>query len=175
MLQRFIPDVRLLVTHSYPNTLTEATFHRRSIRTLSIEHVAPKTSTERVRDFRARQRAKLEAIDGGGGERDPETMLLPAIEATIGALKLDAGDGAAVALARTYARVIDEAQDQGYAARWIGPHLLDALIALRATPAARAVPLKSVGRAPGGTGANPNKVQQLRLDHMKVRGRRSQD
>jgi hypothetical protein len=127
-----------------------------------------KTSTERVRDFRARQRSKLEAIDGGNEPRDPETLLLPAVEEIVAALKLDPKDEAAAALAMTYARVIDDARDQGWAARWIGPHLLDALAALQATPASRAKLRKSVGRAAEG---RPNPIQQMRIDHLKQRGR----
>ncbi len=116
-----------------------------------------KTSTERVRDFRARQRARLEAVDGDAGPRDPDTLLLPAVETAVEALGLDGTDAAAAALAREYARTIDQARDSAYAYRWLGPLLLDCLESLGATPMARAK-LK-----PGTPGPQrPSQLDQLR-------------
>ena len=105
-----------------------------------------KTSTERVRDFRARQRAKLQAVDGGNESRDPPAPLLPVVEASIAALELGERDTAAAQLARRYAEVMDNAKDPVWATRWIGPLLLRSLEELGATPKSRPSAKKAPGR-----------------------------
>ena len=64
----------------------------------------------------------------------------------------------AVQLARRYAKVIDEARDAAWAARWIGPLLLACLAELGATPAAKAALDKAAKTPPQG----PNRLDQLR-------------
>jgi hypothetical protein len=114
------------------------------------------TSTERVRAFRARRAALLEA-EPYADRRDP-AELTRAVETTIAALPADDRDAAAVELALRYAVVIDRARDQAAALRVFGPLLQRALAALRATPASR--PARR--REPV---ARPNKVAQLRAAH----------
>ena len=94
------------------------------------------TPAERKAAQRARERARLE--EGEHVLRAVDDMLGPAIAQTIAALDLGPEHAAAVKLAERYAKVIDRAQDVGYAARWIGPLLLEVLAELGATPAARA-------------------------------------
>jgi hypothetical protein len=92
-----------------------------------------------------------------GHLRDAATLISPAVRETIAALAPGTdgaeADAAAVSLALQYARVIDESQghcrgcDDGdcrrgltsaWLLRWIGPLLLESLVQLGATPAARA-------------------------------------
>lgn len=115
------------------------------------------TSAERMRRLRARQAEGLEPA-GGRGLRDAAELLSPAVEETLAALKLTERDAAAAQLALGYARTIDEAQDPAYAMRHLGPLLLKALEALRATPAARGAVKPERGR--------PSKVTQLRAAHV---------
>ena len=63
-----------------------------------------------------------------------------AVDAAIGAMKLTPADDAAVALARFYAKAMEDAEDKQKAA-YLGPHLLNTLDALGGTPKAR----KSLG------------------------------
>jgi hypothetical protein len=106
------------------------------------------TPAERKRAQRARERAGLE--EGEQVLRAVDDMLGPAIAETIAALELGPEHAAAVKLAERYAKCIDRAQDVGYAARWIGPLLLDALDALGATPVARARLDKGQKQRPAG-------------------------
>lgn len=131
------------------------------------------TSTDRVRALRERRRRALEAEDAAQvALRPADDLLTPAIEATIDALDLDDQHGAAAQLARQYARTIDRAKDQAWAARWIGPLLLDALEQLGATPAAKAR-LSKTGRTPART-PGPNTIQRLRSEHQTARTKRGQ-
>lgn len=76
--------------------------------------------------------------------RDTSELLWPAVRATLASLDLKPEDDAAKKLAQRYAQVIDATPDarQEWAMRWIGPLLLDVLVQLQATPAARAQPGK---------------------------------
>ena len=94
------------------------------------------TSAERMRRLRERRAAALLPIDGQA-PRNAADLLAPAVEATLQALELGPADAAAAQLARRYARAIDQARDPAWAARWLAPPLLDALVQLGATPAAR--------------------------------------
>ena len=114
------------------------------------------TSTERMRAHRARRAKSLEP--GEHVLRHPDDMLEPALAQTLAALDLGGEHAAAVQLAMRYARVIDRAEDVAWAARWIGPLLLDCLTALGATPAAKAALDKGSKTAPQG----PNRLDQLR-------------
>jgi hypothetical protein len=89
-----------------------------------------------MRRLRERRAAGLLPVDGEP-PRPEDERLLPAVEETLAALELGEGDRAAAQLARRYAQVIDEARDQAWAYRWIGPLLLSSLEALRATPMSR--------------------------------------
>lgn len=70
--------------------------------------------------------------------RDASELLWPAVSETLATLELGSEHAAAKKLAQRYAQVIDGADDQAWAMRWIGPLLLDALEQLGATPAAHA-------------------------------------
>ncbi len=106
-----------------------------------------------MRRMRERRAAGLLPVDGQA-PRDPDELLLPAVEETLSALQLTGQDTAAAQLARRYASVIDEARDAAWAARWLSPLLLDALVQLGATPMSR----------PKGkpVPAGPNRLDQLR-------------
>jgi hypothetical protein len=87
-----------------------------------------------MRRMRERRAAGLLPAGGVPPRRPVEERLRPAVEETLAALGLE-GDGlAAGQIARRYATVIDEASDPAWALRWIGPHLLQALTELKATP-----------------------------------------
>jgi hypothetical protein len=76
--------------------------------------------------------------------RDASELLWPAVAETLATLDLGSEHAAAAKLAKRYAQVIDDTKDQGWALRWIGPLLLDALTELGATPAAKAALTKGV-------------------------------
>lgn len=65
-------------------------------------------------------------------------LLADAVRVTLAELKLADEDQAATRLARTYAKTIDDADDQQDALERLGPKLLAVLESLGATPAARA-------------------------------------
>lgn len=114
--------------------------------------------------MRARQRAAIETADRPP-LRDAAELLLPAVEQAIGALGLDEEDTAAAQLARGYARIIDQARDQAWAYRWIGPLLASALDSLQATPAARA-------RVKPQQGPRPlSALDRLREQHSRQQAR----
>ena len=117
------------------------------------------TSTERMRALRARRAAAIEPA-GGGGPRSTDEMLGPSVGETLAALELDGKDAAAARLATVYARVIDQAADPAWAARWIGPLLLQALAELHATPASR-----KAGQPKDAPKRGPTRVAQLRQAH----------
>jgi hypothetical protein len=115
--------------------------------------------------------------------RDASQLLYPAVQETIASLGLLGNDAAAVKLAQQYARVIDSqpghcrgcddedcrrAQTSAWAARWLGPLLLQALEALGATPAARAAMAKSKPGTPAGA---PAKTKLELLREQRGRGR----
>lgn len=117
------------------------------------------TSTERMRALRARRAAAIEPA-GGRGPRSADELLGPSVEQTLAALALDDKDAAAAQLTAVYADVIDTAQDRAWAARWIGPLLLQALAELHATPASR-----KAGSAKEPAKRTPSRVAQLRQAH----------
>ena len=110
-----------------------------------------------MRRLRERRAAALLPVDGQA-PLPKEDQLAPAVSETLAALDLGPEHAGAVQLARRYAKVIDEARDPAWAARWIGPLLLAALTELGATPAARAQLAKGAKTAPQG----PNRLDQLR-------------
>ena len=117
------------------------------------------TSTERMRALRARRATAIEA-GAEGGPRDTAELLGPSVEQTLDALELDDKDAAAAQLTAVYARVIDDARDPAWAARWIGPLLLQALAELHATPASR-----KTGKVKEPAKRAPSRVAQLRQVH----------
>ena len=110
------------------------------------------SSAERMRALRARRAASIEAAPDDR-PRDPDEMLVPAVEESLTALRHGPEHAGAIQLARRYAKVIDQAKDPAYAARWLGPLLLDCLVQLQATPSARP-------KQPPEPG--PNRLDQLR-------------
>ena len=116
------------------------------------------TSTERMRALRARRAAAIEPAEDG--PRSADELLAPSVEQTLAALELDDKDAAAAQLTAVYARVIDDARDPAWAARWIGPLLLQALAELHATPASR-----KTGKAKEPAKRAPSRVAQLRQVH----------
>lgn len=90
--------------------------------------------------------------------RDASELIWPAVDATLRELDTKPEDAAARKLAECYAKTIDQARDQAWAMRWIGPLLLQALEALGATPAARAAMTKGV-KTPD---AKPDGLARLR-------------
>ena len=71
-------------------------------------------------------------------------------------------DGAAVALARRYAKEIDA----DARALWrLGPRLLEVLVELRMTPKARLAAVKEGGPDGGGDGVDPIEAELQRLAH----------
>ncbi len=117
-----------------------ASLRRFALRAVRVRKILPMatSSTDRVRAFRARQRAKLQADPDAARLRAVDDMLAPAVRATVEALNLGPEDTAAAQVALQLARVIDQAADQAWAYRWLAPHMLAALEALNATPMARA-------------------------------------
>ena len=95
------------------------------------------SSTDRVRQFRARQRAALEA-DPDAYLRPVDDLLAPSVREALAALHLDGQDAAVAKLAEQLAVTIDRARDQARAMRWLAPELLRVLGELGATPQARA-------------------------------------
>lgn len=87
-----------------------------------------------------------------GNLRDASELLWPAVAETLASIDTRPEDAAARKLTQRYAQVIDEASDQRYAMRWIGPLLLQALETLGATPAARAALTKGAKPADAGPG-----------------------
>lgn len=120
------------------------------------------TSTDRMRALRARRAAAIEP-GAEGGPRDAAELLGPSVEDTLAALELDDKDAAAAQLTAVYARVIDNARDPAWAARWIGPLLLQALAELHATPASR-----KTGKVKETAKRAPTRVAQLRQAHTGV-------
>jgi hypothetical protein len=112
-----------------------------------------------MRALRARRAAAIEP-GPDGGPRDAAELLGPSVEQSLTALDLDDKDAAAAQLAAVYARVIDEARDPAWAARWIGPLLLQALAELHATPASR-----KAGKVKEPAKRAPSRVAQLRQVH----------
>jgi hypothetical protein len=100
--------------------------------------------------------------------RDASELLWPAVAETLSQLDLGSEHAAAAKLAKRYAQVIDEHDDQAWALRWIGPLLLDALTELGATPAAKARLTKGSSAAPA---AGASKLDQMRA--ARAGGRRA--
>lgn len=98
-----------------------------------------------MRRLRERRAAGLLPVEGQE-PRPGDELLAPAVEETLAALELGEADAAAAQIARRYAKVIDEARDPAWSARWIGPLLLQALQELRATPASRPAVKPGPGR-----------------------------
>jgi hypothetical protein len=87
--------------------------------------------------------------------RDAADTLVAAVEQAINHLDLTEMDAAAAQLARKYAAVIDNCDNQEWAMRWVAPGLLDALESLGATPLART----RIKQKPGGP---PSQLEKLR-------------
>ena len=121
------------------------------------------SNAARQQRLRARRREALEA-DPGAPLRDAAELVSPALEESLSALDLDGKDAAVVALARSYARVLDTSRDPAWSARWVGPLFLDALTALGATPAAKAALAKGQQRGQSG----PSKLDELRMRRVSV-------
>lgn len=85
--------------------------------------------------------------------RDASELLWPAVSVTLTQLDLTDEHAAAKKLAQRYAQIIDQANDQEWAARWLMPLMLDALTALGATPVAQAAIAKRGG--PGADAEDP--------------------
>ncbi|MGH9252333.1 MAG: terminase small subunit [Acidimicrobiales bacterium] len=85
-----------------------------------------------------------------------------ALTAALKDVELEAKDGVAVALARTYARTIDADAK----ALWrLGPRLLEVLIQLRMTPAARAAVVKEAQSDGGGSDPIEDALDALTREH----------
>jgi hypothetical protein len=126
------------------------------------------TSAERMRRLRERRAAALVPI-GGQPPRPADELLGPAVEETLSALQLGERDAGAAQLARSYARLIDQAPEEGRVAalRAAGPLLLKALQALGATPASRAA---AGGKQPRRQ--PPSQLAKLRAAHAQTVARR---
>ena len=111
--------------------------------------------------MRARRRAALEP-DPGAPLHDADELVSPALEESLAALDLDGKDAAVVALARSYARVLDTSRDAAWSARWIGPLYLACLESLQATPMSR--------KAAKPSQAGPSQLDQLRMRRVQVPG-----
>jgi hypothetical protein len=115
----------------------------------------------RLRERRAEEHASALSPVPDAPPRDPDELLLPAVEVTIGALKLPESSGATAQLARVLASAIDAAADQATALRVLGPQLLKVIEALGGSPAARArMPARPAQRSA------PSKLAQIRAAHM---------
>jgi hypothetical protein len=124
----------------------------------------PKSSSaermRRLRERRAADHAASLASVPDAPPRDPDELLLPAVEVTIEALKLPESSGAMAQLARVLAGTIDDARDQAAALRLLAPQLMKALEALGGSPAARArMPARPAQRSA------PSKLAQIRSAH----------
>jgi hypothetical protein len=113
-----------------------------------------------MRRLRERRAAGLIPVDGEP-PRPADELLLPSVRESVAALELGVDGLAAARLAERYAQVIDEARDQAWALRWIGPHLLQALTELRATPMSR----KEAKPVPG----QPSQLDRLRAARVRDR------
>jgi hypothetical protein len=120
---------------------------------------------QRWRERRATEQSAALAPVPDAPPRDPDELLLPAVEVTIGALKLGEPFQAAAQLARSLARTIDEAADPAAALRVLGPQLLKALESIGGSPAARA-------KMPAPP-RPPSKVAQLRAAHWNSPAKRA--
>jgi hypothetical protein len=109
-----------------------------------------------MRRLRERRAVALLPVDGRAPLAEAD-RLAPAVEETLAALELGERDAAAAQVARQYARVMDEARDQAWALRWIGPLLLGVLEELGATPASRA---RLQAQRPAAAG--PSQLDRLR-------------
>jgi hypothetical protein len=114
-----------------------------------------------MRRMRERRAAGLLPADGEP-PRPRDELLLPSVRETLDALALGERDQGAARLALAYARTIDQASNQAWALRWIGPHLLDILTSLHATPASRPA------QKPAGPSA-PSQLDRLREKRSVVR------
>lgn len=94
------------------------------------------TSAERMARMRARRLSEQSALRPVPLPR--EERLLPAVEATLAALKLGPEDAAIAAVARVVAATMDGIADQVWALRRLGPLLRRVLAQLHATPMSRA-------------------------------------
>jgi len=91
--------------------------------------------------------------------RDADHQLGPALERTLGELRLARIDDAVATLAQRYAQAIDDTPEgtTTEVLANLGPKLLATLQAMHATPAARARV-----KSGGGVVASPNRLQNLR-------------
>lgn len=114
------------------------------------------TSAERMRRKRARDAGerRLALLPApGAAPRDPDELLLPSVEASIGALGLGEADRGIAQLARALAAAIDGARDQAAALRVLGPELRKVIEAAGGTPASRArMPQGKAPRRPAPSG-----------------------
>lgn len=111
--------------------------------TVSVSPAAARM--RRLRQRRAAERSRLRDTT----LVDPGDLLEPAVRKSIGALGLAPQDAGAARVALLYAETIDGLADQAWALRTFGPLLMQALVALHATPMSRA-------RAPGSRTTSPH-------------------
>lgn len=96
--------------------------------------------------------------------RPAGTLLAPAVQEAINALKLAPEDAGAVQLAHSYAKAIDEAGEKADMLDRLGPKLLACLESLGATPRARAT------RGGGASAPVASKLDELRARRAKRAG-----
>jgi hypothetical protein len=106
-------------------------------------------AAERMRQLRARNAAKLEAVPDAP-EREPGAMLA-SVERSLACLRLGERDEAQAQLAREYAAASDQAQSRASALRALGPPLARVLAELA----------RSAGKAQRRSD-RPSRVAQLR-------------
>jgi hypothetical protein len=129
-----------------------------------MSHMADNTAAERMRRMRQRRREGLNPSPDAP-LRSADELVSPAVREALAALDLGPEHAAAARLAERYAAVLDTAKSPEWAARWVGPLLLDCLAELGGTPAARAKirPAKS-GKEP------PSWLDQMRAARPRPPG-----
>lgn len=94
-------------------------------------------------------------------------VMQTALAAALKDVEVEAKDGAAVALARTYAKTIDADAK----ALWrLGPRLLEVLVELRMTPKARASVVKEGPADDSGSDPREDELERLRREHAGRQG-----
>jgi hypothetical protein len=130
-----------------------------------MSHMADNTAAERMRRMRQRRREGLNPSPDAP-LRSADELVGPAVREALAAMNLGPEHAAVARLAERYAAVLDTAKSPEWAARWVGPLLLDALAALGGTPAARA----KMGPAKNGK-EPPSRLDLLRQTRVTNPGR----